>query len=301
MKCFFFATPLIPEHISINLFMMNIRRFRPEDIDFATACTAAEGWTGESREVLDGFFHYDPEGCFLAERGGKRAGICIAVNYGRAGFIGELVVAPQARGGMIGPRLLDTAIDYLHSKGAEDLYLDGVLAAAPYYKNVGFRPICRSRRFVGLPPSGTHPSVRLMRKADMDAVVALDRIAFGADRSFFLRLRFQLYPRLTRVYESGGLISGFVMGLETGEKISVGPWIADERCEEPAALLQSLAADADRPMRIGILETHEQGINLIQSLGGFQEHQYSLRMCMGSGGYLGRSAQAFAVCSPAMG
>ena len=281
--------------------MMNIRRFRAEDIDFAAACTAAEGWTGESREVIDGFFRYDPEGCFLAEQYGKRVGICIAVNYGRAGFIGELVVVPQARGGMTGPRLLDTAIDYLHSKGAEDLYLDGVLAAVPYYKNVGFRPICRSRRFVGLPQPKIHPSVRLMREADMEAICSLDRTAFGADRSFFLRLRFQLYPQFARVYENSDRISGFLMGLETGEKISVGPWIADERCQEPAALLQSLASDADRPMRIGILETHEQGINLIQSLGGFQEHQYSLRMCNGPGGDLGRSPQAFAVCSPAMG
>lgn len=280
---------------------MNIRIFRPEDIDFAAACTAAEGWTGESREVLEGFFRYDPNGCFLAERDGKRLGLCIAVNYGRAGFIGELVVVPEARGGLIGPRLLDTAVGYLHAKGAEDLYLDAVLGAVPYYTRVGFRPVCRSRRFVGSPPIQAHPSVRFMNEADMDAVCALDRIAFGMDRSFFLRMRFQLYPRFAKIYESQDRISGFVMGLETGDKISVGPWIADDRCKEPGALLRSLASETARPMRIGILESHTRGIRLIESLGGFQEHAFSMRMCMGSGGGLGRSPSAFAVCSPAMG
>jgi len=280
---------------------MNIRIFRPEDIDFAAACTAAEGWTGESREVLEGFFRYDPRSCFLAEKGGKRAGICIAVNYGRAGFIGELVVVPEARGGEIGPRLLDTAIDYLHTKGAEALYLDAVPGAVPYYTRVGFRPVCRSRRFVGSPPAGTHISVRPMRETDMEAVCALDRTAFGADRSFFLQMRFRLYPRFAKIYESQGRISGFIMGLETGDKISVGPWIADDRCKEPGGLLRSLASEADRPMRIGILESHTRGIHLIESLGGFQEHAFSMRMCMGPGGGLGRSPTAFAVCSPAMG
>lgn len=280
---------------------MNIRTFLPTDVDFAAALTAAEGWTGESREVIAGFFHYDPQGCFLAEQDGERAGICIAVNYGRSGFVGELVVVPKARGGIIGPRLLDAAIDYLHDNGTEDIHLDGVLGAVPYYQRVGFRPICRSRRFVGTPPRGESPPVRPMRGDDMDEVCALDQIAFGADRSYFLRLRFRLYPRLARVYESGGRISGFVMGLETGEKISVGPWIADAPCPDPTALLRSLSSVADRPMRIGILETHERGIRLLESLGGFQEHPHSMRMSMGSGRSLGQSRQAFAVCSPAMG
>ena len=57
---------------------LHIRTMDPPDLDFAAACTAAEGWLTETRQSFDGFYAYDPAGCFVAELDGKRVGICVA-------------------------------------------------------------------------------------------------------------------------------------------------------------------------------------------------------------------------------
>lgn len=71
-----------------------IRAMEPSDLNFAAARTAAEGWTGETRHVFEGFYAHDPQGCLVAAMGDRRVGICVATSYGPSGFIGELIVIP---------------------------------------------------------------------------------------------------------------------------------------------------------------------------------------------------------------
>ena len=89
-----------------------VRRMQPEDLDFAAACTAAEGWRTQTRAEFEGFYAHDPEGCLIAEAAGTPVGICVGTSYGGPpsggyGFIGELIVVPEARGRDTGRLLLD--------------------------------------------------------------------------------------------------------------------------------------------------------------------------------------------------
>ncbi len=112
---------------------MNIRPMRADDLDFAAERTVEVNWPGETREVFESFFLRDPAGCLIAESEGRRVGVCAATAYERSGFVGELIVRKEERGRGIGPRLMAEAIAYLRSRGAENVYLDGIARAVPYF------------------------------------------------------------------------------------------------------------------------------------------------------------------------
>ncbi len=280
-----------------------IRGLARGDLDFAAESTALEGWVGETRDAFEAFLLHAPAGCFIAEHDGRPAGICVATPYGDAGFIGELIVWREARGRGIGPRLLDAAIGFLRASGAVSIYLDGVERAVPFYESAGFRPVCRSLRFQGIPPAGPPPSVvRPMTPDDLPRVRSLDRAAFGADRGFFLERRLALFPGFARVLDDGRGISGFVLGQPGRGAVVAGPLVAGPDAPDPLALLAGMTAGAaGLPIRLGVLETNTRAAAAFRSLPGLVENRPSRRMVLGLSHTPGGSPLCWAVGSPAKG
>jgi ribosomal protein S18 acetylase RimI-like enzyme len=280
---------------------LTIRPMQPADLDFAAQCTAREGWASETRAEFESFYAYDPAGCFLAEAEGQRIGICVATSYGVAGFVGELIVVPQRRGQGVGHRLLERAIAYLHSRGTQSIFLDGVTAAVPLYERLGFRKVCRSLRFAGAIAGRVPACVRAMRADDLATVGKIDRPAFGADRAFFLQRRLALYPELCKVLVCKGEISGYIVGRRGLNSISAGPWVVRPEASSAAALLESLAAEVQEiRISLGVLETNGQAVETIRALGLVERPDPPWRMVLGSG-ELGASPQLYAIGSAAKG
>jgi GNAT superfamily N-acetyltransferase len=308
---------------------MNIRNMRATDLDFAAGCTATEGWRTETRSEFEGVLEYDSAGAFVAERAGKRIGICAAVSYGRHGFVGELIVLPDERGKGVGGSLMRNALDYLAARGAESVLLDAVPAAAPLYERMGFRHICASLRFAApaqtimrphedparTPQPAAH-HVRLMRAEDLPAVCALDRDAFGADRSFFLTRRLRLYPDLCLILETRDHLDGFIQGRRGLSVISAGPWImrrpeesADPRTlrapETPAGALLTAWMDRARTagwgFALGVLASNPAAAQAARQAGFAERPSSSLRMVRGKDASLGASHLAYAIGSAAKG
>jgi ribosomal protein S18 acetylase RimI-like enzyme len=272
------------------------------DLDFATECTQGEEWVSEDAAALEGFFLNDPAGCLIAELSGQAAGICIATPYGNSGFIGELIVRPWARGQGIGAALLDHGVAYLHARGVETVYLDGVLKAVGLYERHGFRKICRSLRFSGQPEARPHPGVRAMLEDDLDAVCALDRLAFGADRGFFIRRRFQFFPTLGKVLVEDGGIAGYILGRSGEGWAAAGPWVVAEGVERPERLLEAFALRiGDTAIGIRVLENNHRAIVLMKSLGFVDDSDSPWRMAKGPDEDLGTSPQCYASGSAAKG
>jgi predicted N-acetyltransferase YhbS len=273
-----------------------------DDLLFAVQCTAAEGWMSEDQATLEGFFLNDPQGCLLAEENGQPVGICIATCFGISGFIGELIVHPERRGSGVGAALLKHGVQDLKDRGAKTVYLDGVLKAVKLYERNGFTKVCRSWRFSGNLTGGKSSHVRRMTAGDLDQVFALDRRSFGADRSFFLRRRLELFPELSYVMVNDRRITGFLFGRGGKNWIAAGPWVVDESDENPADLLKAFALEGSgRPISIGILDSNPQACKLVQSLGFVALIDSPWRMASGSRTDLGASLNCYAVGSAAKG
>jgi len=272
------------------------------DLDFAASLTALEGWQSETRQVFEGFLAYHPDGCFVAEVSGRRSGMCIATPYQGFGFVGELIVVEGQRGRGIGGQLLEQAIAHLRQRRASAIFLDGVLKAVPLYERSGFRKLCRSWRFNGSIPSAAHPGTRPMRAADLEAVAALDRAAFGADRSFFLERHLALYPDLCLVQEDQGEMQGFIMGRRAGESVSAGPWVAAPCAPHPASLLESLACQAGATtLKFGLLGSNPEALASVEPYGLVENPASPWRMVLGDPGLPGEPSQIYAIGSPAKG
>jgi ribosomal protein S18 acetylase RimI-like enzyme len=279
-----------------------IRSMKADDLDFAASCTAAEEWVSEDRSTFESFFQHDPNGCLIAEQHGKPLGICIATSYGHSGFIGELIVQPAARGQGLGATLLNWGVAYLHSQGAATIYLDGVLEAVPLYERIGFKKICRSLRFSGKLKGKRHPAVRLMKKSDLPAVFELDRRMFGADRSFFLARRLEVFPQLCQVLMENETLGGFIMGRQGDDWVSASPWVVSDNTLDPQRLLESLVCENKGiPISAGILASNKTAVNLVRKLGFTSRRKSPWRMALGTSADLGASIYCLAIGSAAKG
>jgi predicted N-acetyltransferase YhbS len=224
--------------------MMNDLTIRPmalSDLNFAMECIKNVGWIGEVRTDFEIYYEHDPQGCLIAEVNGSAGGICIATSYGDAGFIGDLIVLPDLRGKGIGARLLNRGVEYLQHMGAKTVYLEGGVKATPLYERNGFRKIERTIMFTGTLEKKEHSFVRTMHPDDLPDVLNLDRRAFGADRSFFLQKRFELFPHLCKVLLRDKQITGYITCRRGENWAEAGPWVVDEQEPDPFVLLESLA------------------------------------------------------------
>ncbi len=274
----------------------------PRDIEFACQCTASEGWQGETRAVFEAFLRYDVKGCFVGEHGSKPVGICIATRYSENGVIGELVVNRAMRGRGFGTRLFEHSIAYLRACGIENIYLDADLDAVPLYEKIGFRRMCRSRRFVGTIAGRTHREVRHAGPQDVESICAIDRRLFGDDRCFFLTHRLSSFPRLNLVLEIDGHTTAYLMAQPGIGVVSVGPWAVTGTGGRPGFLLERLSLETGgTPLRIGVLETNTKAIRLMRSFGSFDERTPCWRMVLGSSERLGSSSGLYAIGSAAKG
>jgi ribosomal protein S18 acetylase RimI-like enzyme len=279
-----------------------VRHMQESDLNFAAGCTASEGWITQTRTEFEGFLACDPQGCFVAEVGGQRVGICVATPYGKAGFIGELIVAQEWRGRGIGRHLMERAIGHLHDRGVERVFLDGVPLAVPLYERLGFRKAARSLRFAGSMTGSAHRDVRPMNAQDLPAVLKLDHEAFGADRGFFLRRRLSLHPELAQVLQCHGQLVGFILGRRGPDWVAGGPWVLGPTVEHPEHLLESLALAVEGiAMEVGVLETNTPAIQILASCGLVERRACPWRMVLGAEGHVGTSNQLYAIGSAAKG
>lgn len=281
---------------------LTFRTMTRTDLDFIDEMILAVGWASQSRPVFEAFMENDPQGCFIAELEGRPIGTAIGTPYGACGFIGEVIVRAELRNQGIGRQLVEHVIAYLRGRGAEGVCLDGAEKAIPLYERLGFQRICPSLRFTGTLQFKPHPLVRPMTAADLSAVFAFDRQAWGADRSFFLRKRFEQHPDLAFIQEREGVASAYVFGRRHGNAVTVGPWLASESVSDPLGLLEMLAGQTgDSVLNIGVLECNSRAVKCLEQAGFEKRDDVPWRMVLGRDTGLGRSPVCFAIGSPAKG
>ena len=102
--------------------MVNIRVMTIDDYDKVYALWLSCAGMGlnnldDSREGIAKYLERNPETCFVAEESGNIAGVIIAGNDGRRGYIYHTAVNPDYRRRGIGSELVDAALDALKKLG----------------------------------------------------------------------------------------------------------------------------------------------------------------------------------------
>jgi hypothetical protein len=138
----------------------------------------------------------------------------------------------------------------------------------PLYEGLGFKVTGRAEMVRGrFTPGGPTPSVatRAASAEDLSAILRLDAEVFGPDRTHVLT-RLPAFGDQLRVAEDRGELIGFAAAWPNMDTHVIGPLIARDT-ETAKALVTSLAAGTDRPLRTDIDVRHEELLVWIKERG----------------------------------
>jgi GNAT superfamily N-acetyltransferase len=141
---------------------------------------------------------------------------------GNAGWLGNIVVHPEARNRGLGARLTAALVESLTAGGCRSLALTATPLGEPVYRKLGFRPdgAYVFLRMPRLEPE-SFPSIRRALEPDLPAVLRLDSFATGESRAALLQ------PYLPSAWvhtQPDGAIDGyFLPTLGAGPVAAVNP------------------------------------------------------------------------------
>jgi GNAT superfamily N-acetyltransferase len=185
-----------------------------------------------------------------------------------AASIGLLGVAPAWGRQGYGRALMERA---LQRAGDVPVFLYATEKGRGLYAQLGFRVAGGSSRLVGRvterPVSSSLGSrrVRPLLPADVERVVALDAVAFGAPRAAYLLALLGMADE-ARVAEDGSLLIGYGIAWTVGARRTVGPIVAPELCVAQA-LLAELSYGAPEAVRVDIPSEFSELATWATSLG----------------------------------
>ncbi|MER6995329.1 GNAT family N-acetyltransferase [Streptomyces sp. NPDC000410] len=248
-----------------------IRRLTTADLVSCADLSEDRGWPREEHKwslllaAGAGYGIDDPSGKGLVSA-------CVVTSYGDAVRPGEglsaigmvLVAERYARQG-IGRRLMKHVVA---EAGTTPLTLHATPYGKPLYEELGFTTVGRAEMVRGhFRPSGPAPTARTRAATaeDLPAILRLDTEVFGLDRTHMIT-RLPAFADQLRVAEAGGVLTGYAAAWPNMETHVVGPLIARDT-DTAKALVASLAAGTDRPLRTDIDVRHEELLTWLKANG----------------------------------
>ena len=131
-----------------NLPSMRLRTMTRTDIPAGIRLKEIAGWNQTAAD-WERFLNASPEGCFVAEVGGKVCGTATTISYEkRFAWVGMVLVDPEYRSHGIGTKLLERAIEYLDTSKIPTVKLDATPLGRPLYEKLGFHTLHSFDAFV---------------------------------------------------------------------------------------------------------------------------------------------------------
>ncbi|WP_328943668.1 GNAT family N-acetyltransferase [Streptomyces sp. NBC_00250] len=247
------------------LAQLPVRRLGSDDLLACADLSENRNWPREEHKwglllaAGTGYGIDDPSGPGLAA-------CSVVTSYGPGlAAIGMVLVAERYARQGVGRRLMQHV---LAEAGDTALTLHATPNGQPLYEQLGFVQTSRAEmvrgRFTFTTPAPAVP-VRAATAEDLQAILRLDQEVFGLDRTHIIT-RLPAFADHLRVAEEDGEITGFGAIWPNMDTHVVGPLIA----RDPAtaqALIASLAAATDRPLRTDIDVRHTALLSWVKENG----------------------------------
>ncbi|MFD3308021.1 GNAT family N-acetyltransferase [Streptomyces sp. NPDC058694] len=245
-----------------------IRRLTPRDLSACADLSENRGWPREEHKwgllltAGTGYGIDDPDGGLVTA--------CVVTSYGpqdrpALAAIGMVLVAERHARQGVGRRLMRHVVAEL---GTTPVTLHATPYGRPLYEELGFKTTGRAEMVRGhFVPGGPEPEVatRAATAEDLTAILRLDEEVFGADRTHMIT-RLPAFADQLRVAEEGGRIIGYAAAWPNLDNHVVGPLVARDT-ETAKALIASLAAHVDGPLRTDIDVRHEELLAWVKERG----------------------------------
>lgn len=241
-----------------------IRTVCRQDMPLLIDLAGQEGWNPGLDDAA-AFHAADPQGFFVGELEGRPIACISAVNYGgRYAFVGLYIVRPGYRGQGYGLAIWQHAMTYV---GDTVCGLDGVPQQVDNYRRSGFDYAYRQIRYrthggaaAQLPAADA--AVDVVSPADLDDLLAYDRIAFGVPRDAFLQAWLGMGSAQPLLLRRDGLVCGYAVLRRCLEGFKIGPLFADDP-QTAEQLLQACRQRAgDASVYLDVSETHADAMAL---------------------------------------
>lgn len=212
------------------------------------------------------------DGCFGVWVDGKLVSTTVALVYEpKLAWIGMVLTTEAERGKGHARKLLLEALEYCDRRGVACVKLDATDLGRPVYAKLGFvdeRPVSRWRR-----PGGKKAQL-MLEGGEID--LALDREAFGADRSGLL-----VALGKEETYRVPG--RGFAYGRAGRRAWHFGPCVARD-AEAGRMLLEAfLTAHGDEASFLDLCDEHEDAVRVAREAG-YEPVRRLMRMYRGDAG-----------------
>ncbi|MCX8151283.1 MAG: GNAT family N-acetyltransferase [Candidatus Bathyarchaeota archaeon] len=263
--------------------MFHVEKMQLADLPFAVKLANTMKW-GTTMEDFDFNMRLEPEGCWVLFDGQNRVGIATCINYGSAGWFGNLVVSQKYKKMGAGTFLLNHAISYLQNKGATLIGLYAYPHLQHFYEKMGFKP---DKEFVVLKAKTIFikENTRLNQAdaEDLQKIVEFDRQYFGAARRKVLEQIFLRNQNFLCVTQENNKIIGYAAAKIANSTAEVGPLVCiKKRPEEAAILLKAVLSKLNGAEGIMYLPATQEALIETAASAGFQEEFRLLRMFLGS-------------------
>ncbi|MFF7279312.1 GNAT family N-acetyltransferase [Streptomyces griseorubiginosus] len=242
-----------------SLAALPIRRLTLRDLTACADLSQDRGWPREEHKW--GFLLTAGKGYGIDDPEGGLVTACVVTEYGPygqpdLGAIGMVLVAERHARQGIGRRLMQHVLSLM---GTTPLTLHATPYGRPLYEELGFKVAGRAEMLRGhFTPGGPAPAVstRAATAEDLAAILRLDEEVLGTDRTHLIT-RLPAFADQLHVAEENGRIIGYAAAWPNMDTHVVGPLVARDTATAQA-LLASLAAGTDRPLRTDIDVRHEE-------------------------------------------
>jgi len=231
-----------------------IRRLGPADLAACVALAADRNWSPEKAKWSLLLTASEPFG-IDAPDGRGLAGAVVLTRWGpELASVGMMLVAARYGRRGLGRALME---HLLAAAGDATVTLFATDMGRPLYEKLGFQPVRRNVSFVGsFRDRGSRDNSKKLvsrpaTKADLPAILNVDKAAFGADRSQVLRL-LPAFAEQILVVEGDAGIAGYAAAWRPHVTSTVlGPVVAAS-ADAAKRLITDLAAETPTPIRLDL-------------------------------------------------